>query len=461
MIGQGLAIIAAPILTRLYSPADYGVFNLFSSISNIIAVVACLRYESAIVLPEKDEDAANVFALCITICLCIAIFMFVIVAFFHKSITVLFNAPKLVFWLWFLPISIIASGLFIAFNYWSTRRKQFKRLAARQVTISTVTTLTQIGAGTTGWHLGPGGLIGGALIGQLAATGRLAWQIFKDEGKQIILAIDKKSMRRMVSRYKKFPLYDSWSALLNTSSNLLPVLLLAYFFNPVIVGLYTLGSRILAVPMGLIGDAVSRVFYPRAVEARRAGDLDYVTLKMFNALLSLGFVPILLIAVVAPDLFKIVFGAEWVIAGEYVRWLSVFMLLIFVSSPISSVYSVMERQREGLIIYIFVFSIRLTVLIIGGMKRDALFTVALFGVTEAVFRLFNCCYILHMAGIRVSKTMSSFIRQFLYAAPYAFIPLLFWQLSHDSSVFVITGIGAGILFLILKAYQIKKTGVFF
>ena len=456
---QVLLILVAPILTRLYTPADYGVFNLFTSISSIIAVIACLRYEGAIVLPEKDKDAANVLTLCITICISIAIFILVIVALFSKSIADLLNAPSLSFWLWFMPLSIIVSGLFMALNYWSTRRKQFKRLAVRQVTNSTVTAITQISVGAT-LHIGPGGLIGGSLIGQLAATGRLAWQIYKDEGKQIVSFINKRSMKHVLSRYKNFPLYDSWSALLNTSSNLLPALLLAYFFNPVIVGLYALGNRVLAAPMGVIGNAVSQVFFPRAVEARRAGELDYVALKMFNNLLSIGFVPILLIAIVAPDLFRIVFGSEWIVAGEYVRWLSAFMLLAFISSPISSIYSVMERQREGLIIYLFVFIIRLTALIIGGMKGDALLTVALFGISEAAFRLFNCCYILHMAGVPVSDTIGSFIKQFLYTAPYALIPLLSWQLSHDSVVFVLSAIGAGILFLIIKAYQTKIAHVF-
>lgn len=459
VFAQILLILVAPILTRLYTPLDYGVFNLYTSIGSILAVIACLRYEGAIVLPKNDKDAANVLTICITICLCVAVFILVIVSFFRESIADLFHAPSLSFWLWFMPLSIIAFGLFMAFNYWSTRRKQFKRLAIRQVTNSTVTALTQISMGAA-LHIGPGGLIGGSLIGQLAATGRLAWQIYKDEGKQIISFINKKSMKHMASRYRRFPLYDSWSALLNTSSNLLPALLLAYFFNPVVVGLYALGNRVLGVPMGIIGSAISQVFFPRAVEARRAGELNHIAYNMFNSLLSIGSVPILLIAVVAPDLFEIVFGPEWVIAGDYVRWLSVFMLFSFISSPISSIYSVLERQREGLIIYIFVFFIRLIALIIGGLKGDALLTVAIFGISEAVFRLFNCCYILHMAGISVSKTIGSFLQHLIYAAPYGVIPLLFWQLSHNSLVFVLTGIGAGILFIIVKAYQVKKTGVF-
>lgn len=134
VFAQILLVLVAPILTRLYSPADYGTFSLFSSISIIIGNVVCLRYEGAIVLPQDDEDAVNVLAICIVICACIATFVFIIIAFFHESIADLLNAPVLEFWLWFIPISTIVLGLFMALNYWSTRRKQFKRLAMRQVT---------------------------------------------------------------------------------------------------------------------------------------------------------------------------------------------------------------------------------------------------------------------------------------------------------------------------------------
>jgi len=457
LIAQGLAVVTAPVLSRLYSPADYGVFNLFSSIGLIIGMLASLRYEPAIVLAEKDEEAANVLRLCFSICVCTAGVTLLGVALFRQGIANLFNTPKLVFWLWFMPVSIIASGSFFALNYWSMRRKQFKRLAGRQVTNSAATALTQIG-GAAIWHPGAGGLIGGALIGQLAATGRLAWQVFKDEGKEIIAAVEHKSMSHILCRYKKFPIYDSWSVLLNTSSTLMPVLLLAYFFNPAIVGFYTFGSKIITVPMGVIGDGVTRVFYPRAAEGRRAGDLGAVALKMFDALLGISCAPILLITIVAPDLFKIAFGPEWVTAGEYVRWLSVFMLLTFVSAPLSPIFFVMERQREGLIIYIFAFIIRVSSLVIGGMRGDALFTIGLFAVSETIFRIFSCCYILRMAGIGISRTIRSFIREILRSGPYSLIPLLFWQLSHDSLLYVAGGIGAGILFLILKAYEIRKGG---
>ena len=138
----------------------------------------------------------------------------------------------------------------------------------------------------------------------------------------------------MIIRYKEFPIYGSWGVLLNSASFTLPVLLLGYFFNPTVVGYYALGNSVMSMPMNLVGGSIAQVFFPRATEARRSGSLDHLALEMFQRLLAIGFVPILLISVVAPNLFAVIFGARWWIAGEYVRWIGVWLLFVFISSPL-------------------------------------------------------------------------------------------------------------------------------
>lgn len=454
---QILVILVAPILTRLYGPEDYGVSALYGSILGIFAVVACWRYELAIVLPEKDEDAANVLALSIFICFSMAALTLILTALFRIPVANLLGAPELAPWLWFMPLSLIAAGLFQAFNYWSTRRKQFKRLAARTITQSTVTAGAQLGAGAL-LNPGPGGLIGGSIFGQLIATGQLAWQIAKDEGRIIISNINKKDLKRVLVRYKRFPLFDSWAGMLNTASTMLPALLLGYFFSPTVVGHYTLGHTVLAMPMGVIGGSIAQVFFPKAAEARRSRNLDRLTLEMFQHLLAIGFVPILLITIVAPDLFAVIFGERWWIAGQYVRWLSLWLLFVFISSPISTIYAVLERQREGLVVNFIMFSTRLLALVIGGIKGDALFTIALFGITGAVLWIFNCTYIMHLAGVTARKTYTAILKQIIQGVPYALLPIIVWYSSNNSLAFVMAGIGAGIIFLLVQAYSIKKRG---
>ena len=455
---QILTIIVAPILTRLYGPEDFGVSALYGSILGIFTVIACWRYELAIVLPKNDKDAANVMALSISICFGMAVLTLVLVAFFRIPIANILGAPELAPWLWFMPFSLIAAGLFQAFNYWSTRRKQFRRLAARTITQSTVTAGAQLGAGAI-LNPGPGGLIGGSIFGQLFATGQLAWQIIRDEGNILRSYINRVDIKEDAYPLQRIPHLLILVRNVKHCFNYVTSTAVGILFNPAVVGHYTLGHRVLAMPMGVVGGSIAQVFFPQAAEARRSGNLDRLTLEMFQRLLAIGFVPILLITVVAPDLFAIIFGARWWIAGEYVRWLSLWLLFVFISSPLSNIYSVLERQREGLVVNFIMFSTRLLVLIIGGIKGDALFTIALFGITGAVLWIFNCTYIMHLAGVTARKAYTAILKQIIQGVPYALLPIIVWYSLHNSLAFVLAGIGSGIIFLLVQAYRIKKRGV--
>lgn len=457
-LAQAIIILLAPILTRLYSPEDFGIYALYTSVASIITVFACLSYDFAIVLPEQHEDAANVLGLSILICLVMSGLTLILVALLRTPIANLLNAPNLAIYLWLIPLSVLGAGLFKAFNYWSTRRKQFKRLAARQITQSTITSVTQIGASAT-FHTGPGGLIGGLIIGQLAATGRLAWKVGKDEGKFLKSCISFRNLKRMAIRYKKFPLYDSWSSLFNTASTMLPALLLGFFFSPAVVGFYALGQRVLSLPMGVIGGSIAQVFFPRATKAQREGDLNKVTLDLFERLLAIGFVPLMLIAVVAPDLFAIVFGERWWTAGEYVRWMSLWLFFQFISSPLSTIYYVMERQRDLLTFNVVMFLTRLLVIIVGGIREDVSLAIVLLGTTGAVLYALLCMHISKVVGITAFRILLVILKQVVFSIPYGLFPILVWYMSRSSLAFVSVAIASGCVFLLIKAFQVNKSGV--
>ncbi len=455
----GIGIIVMPLLTRIYRPEDFGIFTLYTSLLGVLTVVACWRYELAIVLPERDEDAANLLLLCIVICLGMGLLTLILAAIFRASLANLLNAPELASWLWFLPLSLIAAGVYLLLNYWSTRRKHFKRLAIRQMTQSSVTAVTQIAGGGLCPTVSAGGLIGGAIAGQLTASGWLAWQIKKDEGMFIYNAINRSDFMRVVGRYKKFPLFDAWSGLLNTFSGMLPALLLGYYFSPDIVGFYALGYLILHAPISVVGLSIAQVFFPHANEAKRNGQLSQLTLKIFDRLLKIGLVPFLLLTIVAPDLFALIFGTRWFTAGEYVRWLSVWLLFVFISSPLSFVYSAIEKQKEGLVVNIIMFLSRLLVLVIGGIKGDAYFTISLFGITGAMLWIFNCFYIQHLADVAAIKIFLIIVKQSMYGIPYALLPVATDCVTQNSLAFVLTGIGAGVIFSIIQLYRMRRTGV--
>ena len=65
IFSQLLNIITIPILTRLYSPADFGLLGIFTAVLTVIMTFISFRYEYAIPVPKDTENAAHLLVLCI------------------------------------------------------------------------------------------------------------------------------------------------------------------------------------------------------------------------------------------------------------------------------------------------------------------------------------------------------------------------------------------------------------
>lgn len=428
---QALLVLAAPILTRLYSPEDFGVYSLYTAILGILAVVACWRYELAIVLPEKDEESSNLLALSILICFFMAIVTLMMVALFNFPVANLLGAPELSLWLWFMPLSVLTVGLFQVFNYWSTRRKQFKRLAVRQITQNTVTAVTQVGIGTV-YSYGPMGLISGDIIGRMTATARLGMKIWKDEGREILKAVTVDNLKARLLEYKHFPLFSTWATLLNTIANMLPILMLGYFFNSAVVGFFELGHRLLALPLNLIGSSIGQVFFPKATEMYRNASVTDYSLRMYSVLLYIGIIPILFLMVVGPELFLLIFGSQWLIAGEYARWLGPWLIFQLASSPISMLYYVLDKQSLYFIFSLILLIMRLLALFIGGLLNSPLYTIMLLGLSGAVVYFINAVFLLKLAGNNLIKILATTVKPFVLVFPFLVPTICFKWLVPES-----------------------------
>lgn len=230
-------------------------------------------------------------------------------------------------------------------------------------------------------------------------------------------SISFREMLEGLKRYKKFPLFDSTSALLNAVSWQIPVFLLATFFSPVIVGFYALGFRVLQLPMNLIGSAIAQVFFQRAAEAHKSGDLAPLVRNIVDLLLKVVMFPMVMLAVVGPDLFIVVFGEGWGEAGIYIQILSVWAIFWFLYSAMSTIYVVLEKQRFGLRFNIVNLSTRFLSLLIGGIAGNVFLALALFSLSGAVTYGIFCLVLFDMAGVTAMDVISSFIRIFAFSVP--------------------------------------------
>ena len=455
---QILTILASPILTRLYGPEAFGLFALFTSITSIIGVIACLRYELSIMLPESEEDAISLLSLCILIVTIISLLTVPIIWFGQVPLCQLLNAPDLAPYLWSVPPFVFLSGVFLALNYWNSRTKQFRRLAISRVTKAVTTTGTQIGAGFT-QNAGGGGLILASVFGQLVATLVLAGQIWRDDYHLIKRSLNFQQMRDGFTRYKKFPLIDTISSLLNTISWQLPAFLLAAFFSPVIVGFYALGFRMLQLPMSLVGSSISQVFFQRAAEAKREGTLDILVENVFKVLIMIGLFPILILTFIGQEVFSVIFGQVWAEAGVYTQILSIWALIWFITTPLSLLYIILEKQEFGLKFNIANFVTRLGSLVIGGLLGSPEIALGLFAGSGIIVYGYLGFKMLDYAHVKRSRSMKIIVSNLLMFIPAGIILGTMKIADINSLILVIiaTLLSLGYyLFIIRSDPQIKR-----
>lgn len=437
---QALLILAAPILTRLYTPEAFGVLAIFTSITTILGVIACLRYELAITLPDTDEEAANVLGASLLFAGLITLLASLAIGWGHGLILNVLKAPSLGPWLWLVPPATFLAGVFLALNYWNTRTRHFVRLSLSRILQSASTVMSQITLGVAG--IVPGGaLILSSVGGQALAVFTLGMQIYRDDRNTFWEAVRLRKIVGAVKRYRKFPLYDTWSALLNSFSWQLPAFLLAAFFSPTVVGYYALGFRILQLPMSLVGSAIAQVFYPRAAEANQQGTLSILVENAFQRLVLVGLFPMLTLTFIGREVFIVLFGPEWAEAGIYTQILSVWAFVWFISSPLSTIFNVLEKQEHMLRWNIANFLCRFLSLWIGGVFQEPRVSIYLFAATGILIYGYINYSILATAGVPFHNAIRILIQNLLLFLPAGATYFLVSVLFHQPLLTISVGIG--------------------
>jgi O-antigen/teichoic acid export membrane protein len=345
-IAQAIPIAISPILTRIYTPNDFGLFALYMSIASILSVAATGRYELAIMLPKKDKDAINIVLISILISFLLSFISLIIVFFFNASITKLLGNPQISSWLYFIPITILLTGVYQSFNYWNNRKKQYKNLATSRVVRSGSTAIVNLSMGFQA--IGSSGLILGGIIGQLIGTFFLGRLLFKEK-KNLFKQIKKLKIFILLKRYIRFPKFDILASILNASSHQITHILFNTLFNSTIAGYYYLTQRIISVPITFIASAISDVFRESASQDfNKLGNAKKIYISTFKKLFILSFFPSIFLYIFAIDLFIFIFGEEWKVAGEYARIMTPMLFLRFISSPLSFMLYIGEKQQLNL-----------------------------------------------------------------------------------------------------------------
>jgi O-antigen/teichoic acid export membrane protein len=393
---QLLMVLAAPLLTRLYTPEDFGLLAVYAGLLALFTVVASLRYELAIPLPESNAEAANVLVLSLLVVLLMTGISAIMVLLTGEQIALALESPKLANYFWLLPLGVLLSGIYNVFNYWAVRTKHFGDIARTRISQTLATLAVQL----LGYKSGGIALLFGQAGGQGVGSLRLARSALKHKE---FNSWSWAGVGAAAKRYKQFPIFSTWSGLFNTAGTQLPPLMFAAFFSAGAAGLYALAHRVLAMPMSILGDAIGKVFFSNAAEAYREGRLAPMVEKVHRKLAEIAMPATLLLVIAGPELFAFAFGHNWREAGEFARYMAPWLYMVFITSPLSTLFSVLERQRLGMLFQAALLVIRLAAILVGAYWLQALLpTVILFSLVSAFFWVGFLVWVCLVSGNQLS-----------------------------------------------------------
>ena len=396
-LAQVIPVLLSPVLTRLYSPEQYGTLALFTSVVGIFSVAATFRYELSIMLPEQDSDAVNIIVLSLILNFSLSTILLIITFLFDKQLTELLNNPLISRWLYFVPLMVFLIGVFQSMHYWLSRKNHYNQLSAALISRSGIKGGAQVGVIYALPGIGTAGLIGGAIFGQFVATIIIVKQSFS----QIFRAFKKVSFKRITElgkKYKTFPLINTPHALVNALSSNLPVMLLTSFFTSKVAGLYSLALMAVMLPTGLISNAIGQVFYQRISEAYNKKESLYpYTVRLVKGLFFVSIIPFGLLFFLAPSLFGLIFGGQWTEAGLYTRILTPWILMRFIVAPMSYVPLVLSQQGKAFSIEIAGIIFVVIALVVGGMLENVTLTLSLLSCFSLLVLVYSFSWIISIS----------------------------------------------------------------
>ena len=340
--------IALPIITLIFSADELGKYQLLISVITVFGVISCFKYEMAIVLPKEDSVAGKVYNLCLYALLVFCTILAFVLYFTSGLPLKWINAENLIVSYWLIPTGVLFFGFFEIIKSGLLRKKLFNEFSQARLYQVLFTQILMITFG----YLSPtllsmflafvfGHIISSALF--------IKKSIISNKKKQNIKILE------IAQRFKKFPTFNTPMVFSNTLSNELPVFFLATYFSSEQLGYYMLANRLIIIPMNLIGTAINKVYFQKASEYFN-NDKNLIMPLYINTtkkLIAFGLIPLAVLLLLSPKIVSFVFGNKWADAGVMMQILSIGAFFKFITSPISTTFTILNKQEISFYITIF------------------------------------------------------------------------------------------------------------
>lgn len=396
VVAQVVGLILYPVLTRIYSPEDFGLLNLFLGIGGILALISTAEYQYAIVLPKEEYKAKGVMQVGLFVLFFVTAIVLLSVP-FSKPIANLFNAPELASWYGLMPLYVLFSGGWVLLNFYYTRQKAFGRISAYQVSQSVLNAGAKLGFGLG--HCLRGGLILSTVFSAMVAVCVSVVRSWRN-GLKDLFRVDKSVCWAVAREYANFPKYSLPKALVNNVSSSLPAFLLTPFFGLTELGFWAMALTLAFRPINMVATSFYQVLFQNVADKVNKDESIRPLILRFLKRTWVVIVPCFVcLYFVLPWLTEwLLGGTQWRATGEYIRLMLPWLACNVVGAALGFVVDVFRKQRMSLYIEVASVCLRLLGLLVGVWLQSFYYAVLGYCVASALVNLSQIVWYVCLVG---------------------------------------------------------------
>ncbi|KIC27522.1 oligosaccharide flippase family protein [Leisingera sp. ANG-M6] len=346
LASQAIGILSYPVLSRLFSPEDFGTFALFFFGMQVLGASLAGRYEQAIMLCRSQARARHTLQLAQATALAAALALVLLSGLFRHQLDAWSGASLGAAWM-----AVPAAGFFVSvqtsLSFMAVRLGRFGAVSAARVVKPAAAFALQVALAYALWG-GTGALIAGETLG--AALSILP--VLRAGGKGPVLWRSARGRRyagRLARFYASQPLWNLPHVFVNQVSRWIMAALITALYSAAEAGAYFMMFRVVMMPSTLVSGALSQVFFRSAAEEQRQAGSFRGALKATAApLLGIGALTAAVLVLFGPDLFVLVLGPQWQPAGLMAAVFAPYIVLQMVLATVAPCYLLAGRQKAML-----------------------------------------------------------------------------------------------------------------
>lgn len=345
-----ITLLCSPILTRIFSPHEFGLFATYAVIIAIIGNVSSARYDVTILLPRKEKDADSLFLLSHGILSALCGAVAIILMTFGEIIFDAFGLESLNAYRPIMAVMVLSLGSQLIFNNYLNRHKEYATLSKGKIMDAAMLNAISIGLGYLGF--GVWGLVLGQLIGRITSILYVVFKV-RDRLSSITKGQTWDGLKEQAVKYSSFPKHSVAATLAGSFSANIHILLFLALYGDYIVGIIALATRLIVSPLQIFSGSFSQVFYQKLSRIDDAKILQKNYLKG-AAILSIAAVAIILFVMLLPqNTIGFIFSDTWADAMIYIKIMIFWFAAQFIGSTLSCIFMRLEQERWVLVIQIF------------------------------------------------------------------------------------------------------------